>query len=221
MTLIEDCCEALGTTSDGRQAGSSGALSAFSTHSAHHISTGEGGMLLTRSPYYAARARRVRDWGRDMTQGYDGYTWLDAGLNLRPTDIAAALGLAQMKRLPGFIAARRANGNHLARMLVDLPFDMPAARPGDEPAWYCRPLLCDDRDDLIDAMTKAGVETRRLLCGNVARQPVAAGAGSPESWPAADDAYHRGLWLPVHPLLTPDDLDVITGTARQFWQGRR
>lgn len=221
MVLIEDCCEALGSTSNGRQAGSFGDLAAYSTHSAHHISTGEGGMLLASGLMLATRARRVRDWGRDMTQGYDGYTWLDAGLNLRPTDIAAALGLTQMKRLDGFIAARRANGNHLARMLVDLPFDMPAAHPCDEPAWYCLPLLTDDRDDFIKAMTAAGVETRRLLCGNVARQPVASGAGSPESWPAADDAYHRGLWLPVHPLLTPDDLDVITGTARQFWQGRR
>jgi dTDP-4-amino-4,6-dideoxygalactose transaminase len=221
MILIEDCCEALGSTSRGYQAGWFGDLAAFSTHSAHHISTGEGGMLLARTAEHAARARRVRDWGRDMTQGYDGYTWLDAGLNLRPTDIAAALGLAQMKRLDGFIAARRRNAAHLAGAMYGLPCQVPATRPEDAPAWYAQPLLCDDRDDLIAAMTKAGVETRRLLCGNVARQPVATGAGSPESWPVADDAYHRGLWLPVHPLLTRDDLDVITGTARQFWQGRR
>jgi CDP-6-deoxy-D-xylo-4-hexulose-3-dehydrase len=221
MILIEDCCEALGSTSKGYQAGWFGDLAAFSTHSAHHIAPGEGGMLLARNPEHAARARRIRDWGRDMTQGYDGYTWLDAGLNLRPTDIAAALGLAQMKRLGGFIKARRANAQHIAEGLTGLPCEVPAARHGDEPAWYCRPVLTDDRDDFIKAMTAAGVETRRLLCGNVARQPVASGAGSPDAWPAADDAYHRGLWLPVHPLLTPDDLDVITGTARQFWQGRR
>jgi CDP-6-deoxy-D-xylo-4-hexulose-3-dehydrase len=221
MILIEDCCEALGSTSGGFQAGSFGHLAAFSTHSAHHISTGEGGMLLTWDARHAARARRVRDWGRDMTQGYDGYTWLDAGLNLRPTDIAAALGLVQMKRLGGFIRARRANARHIAEGLAGLPCEVPAARHGDEPAWYCRPVLTDDRDDFIKAMTAAGVETRRLLCGNAARQPIAAGAGSPDSWPVADDAFHRGLWLPVHPLLGPDDLDVITGTARQFWQGRR
>ena len=221
MVLIEDCCEALGSTSHGRQAGSFGDLAAYSTHSAHHISTGEGGMLLASGPKLAARARRIRDWGRDMTQGYDGYTWLDAGLNLRPTDIAAALGLTQMKRLDGFIKARRDNENYITWSLQGLPCSVPSARPGDKPAWYARPVLCDDRDDLIAAMTKAGVETRRLLCGNVARQPVAQDAGSPESWPFADDAFHRGLWLPVHPLLTADDLDVITGTARQFWQGRR
>ena len=221
MVLIEDCCEALGSTSRGRLAGSFGDLAAFSTHSAHHISTGEGGMLLTYRPEYAARARRVRDWGRDMTQGYDGYTWLDAGLNLRPTDIAAALGLAQMKRLPGFIEARRANAGAIAEGLAGLPCEVPAARHGDDPAWYCRPVLTDDRDDFIDAMTAAGVETRRLLCGNAARQPAAQDAGGPQEWPAADDVYHRGLWLPVHPLLSADDVDVITGTARQFWQGRR
>src|SRR6185312_17187645 len=168
MVLIEDCCEALGSTSHGRQAGSFGDLAAYSTHSAHHISTGEGGMLLAAGPKLAARARRIRDWGRDMTQGYDGYTWLDAGLNLRPTDIAAALGLVQMKRLPGFIADRRANEEYLSADLAVLPFVLPRALPGDEPAWYARPLLCDERDDLIAAMTKAGVETRRLLCGNVA-----------------------------------------------------
>jgi perosamine synthetase len=220
MILIEDCCEALGSTSGGRQAGSFGDFAAFSTHSAHHISTGEGGMLLTFTGEDASRARQVRDWGRDMTQGYDGYTWLAAGLNLRPTDIAAALGLAQMERLPGFIAARKANARVLAGALEGLPCDVPAARYGDEPAWYCLPLLCGDRDDLIEAMTKAGVETRRLLCGNAARQPIAAGEGSPGSWPAADDAWRRGLWLPVHPLLTVDDLDVITAAARMFWQAR-
>ena len=220
MDLIEDCCEALGSVSGGRQAGAFGSLAAYSTHSAHHISTGEGGMLLARSPQHAARARRVRDWGRDMTQGYDGYTWLDAGLNLRPTDIAAALGLAQMKRLDGFIAARKANARVLAGALDGLPCRIPQAAAGDDPAWYARPLLCDDRDGLIAAMTAAGVETRRLLCGNAARQPIAAGEGSPGSWPVADDAWRRGLWLPVHPLLTVDDLDVITAAARMFWQAR-
>jgi perosamine synthetase len=220
MVLIEDCCEALGSTSQGRQAGSFGDLAAFSTHSAHHISTGEGGMLLARTAEHAARARRVRDWGRDMTAGYDGYTWLDLGLNLRPTDIAAALGLVQMGRLQGFIDKRRANEKHLADGLAGLPCDVPPAQRGDEPAWYARPVLCDARDGLIAAMGKAGVETRRLLCGNVTRQPAAKGAGPPSSWPVADNAYHRGLWLPVHPLLTPDDLDVIVAAARMFWQAR-
>ena len=215
MTLIEDCCEALGSTSGGQQAGSFGDLAAFSTHSAHHISTGEGGMLLARTAEHASRARRVRDWGRDMTQGYDGYAWLDAGLNLRPTDIAAALGLVQMGRLEGFIAARRANEKHLSGALAGLPCEMPAAKPGDDPAWYARPLLCDDRDGLEKHLAGAGVETRRLLCGNAARHPVTA-AGAPESWPAADNAWRRGVWLPVHPLVTKADLDTVTGAVREF-----
>ena len=217
MLLIEDCCEALGSMSGERQAGSIGRLAAFSTHSAHHISTGEGGMLLALSEEHAARARRVRDWGRDMTQGYDGYTWLDAGLNLRPTDIAAALGLVQMKRLPEFIEKRRANGNYLADALYGLPCEIPAPRDGDEPAWYCRPVLCDDRDALVKHLEASGVETRRLLCGNAARQPAVTAAGDPEAWPVADDAYHRGLWLPVHPRLTRRDLDTVAGAVREFW----
>lgn len=216
ILLIEDCCEALGSTSKGRQAGSFGDLAAFSTHSAHHISTGEGGMLLARSPERASRARRVRDWGRDMTQGYDGYAWLDAGLNLRPTDIAAALGLTQMGRLDGFIKARRANEKRLADRIWDLPCTLPAARDGDEPAWYCRPVLSGDRDALVKHLEAAGVETRRLLCGNAARHPVTA-AGDPSSWPVADDAYRRGLWLPVHPLLSERDVDAVAGAVREFW----
>lgn len=220
MTLIEDCCEALGTTSQGQQAGSFGDLAAFSTHSAHHISTGEGGMLLTRKREDAARARRVRDWGRDMGAGYDGYAFLEAGLNLRPTDIAAALGLCQMERLPGFIAARRANEKRLADGLAGLPCEVPAARRGDEPAWYARPLLCDDRDGLEKHMAAAGVETRRLLCGNAARQPAVAGAAEPREWPAADDAWRRGLWLPVHPLLSGDDADAVVSAAAGFWEAR-
>ena len=219
MTLIEDCCEALGSTSGGRQAGSFGELAAFSTHSAHHISTGEGGMLLARDSGNAARARMVRDWGRDMSHGYDGYSWLYAGLNLRPTDIAAALGLVQMERLDGFIRARRANEKRLADRIWDLPLTLPAVRDGDEPAWYCRPMLCNDRDALVKHLETSGVETRRLLCGNAARHPVTA-AGDPSSWPVADDAYHRGLWLPVHPLLSERDVDHVAGAVREFWWTR-
>lgn len=219
MALIEDCCEALGSTSGGKQAGSFGDLAAFSTHSAHHISTGEGGMLLAKRPEHAKRARIVRDWGRDMTQGYDGYAWLDAGLNLRPTDIAAALGLAQMDRLPGFIEARKTNGRIITDSLADLRCDIPLALPGDDPAWYCLPVLCDDRERLEKAMAAAGVETRRLLCGNAARHHVT-GAGDPVQWPAADDAWRRGLWLPVHPLLTVADLETIGGAAREALEAR-
>jgi dTDP-4-amino-4,6-dideoxygalactose transaminase len=175
ILLFEDCCEALGSTSQGKMAGSFGDASCFSTHSAHHISTGEGGMVCTSNEEFAQKIRQYRDWGRDISKGYDGYNFLFDGFNLRPTDIGSALGLVQFTRLPTFNASRRRNAE----------------------------------------VQEAQVETRRLLCGNLVRMPIANHRGSPGSFPGAEDAWNRGLWVPVHPSVTKDDLDTIIATARK------
>jgi dTDP-4-amino-4,6-dideoxygalactose transaminase len=215
MLLFEDCCEALGSTSKGRMAGSWGDASVFSTHAAHHISTGEGGMVCTSNEDFAQKVRQFRDWGRDVSKGYDGYNFIHEGFNLRPTDIGSALGLVQFDRLSGFNAARRNNAFTLSHVLRSLGCEVPVTHHGDYPAWYTQPVLTGLRDDLEIAMQEAQVETRRLLCGNLVRMPIANHRGSPGSFPGAEDAWHRGLWLPVHPSVTKDDLDTIIGAARK------
>lgn len=214
MVLLEDCCEALGSTHDGRMAGSFGDFAAFSTHNAHHIATGEGGMLLTRDLARSQKVRRLRDWGRDVSNGYDNYNFVDCGFNLRPTDIGSALGLVQFDRLPGFIEARYRNHVYLARRFSEFPgVSIPAAGPLDYAAWYTFPLLTERRDALEKAMTAAGVESRRLLCGNLVHMPIAAHKGEPSRFPGAERAWRQGLWLPVHPSVTREDLDVIVDAA--------
>jgi dTDP-4-amino-4,6-dideoxygalactose transaminase len=215
MILLEDCCEAMGSLSHGKMAGSFGDMAAFSTHSAHHISTGEGGMLLTSNQTYAKKIRELRDWGRDTTKGYDKYMFISTGFNLRPTDIGSALGLVQMDRLDGFIQARRANHEYLSSRFTDLGCKVPVAYRGDVPAWYTMPLLTDKRHTLETAMEKADVETRRLLCGSLVRMPIAEHKGSPTRFPNAEYAWKNGLWLPVHPSVTQKDLDTIVDAATE------
>jgi dTDP-4-amino-4,6-dideoxygalactose transaminase len=221
MLLFEDCCEALGSTLNGKQAGSFGDIAAFSTHSAHHISTGEGGMLLTSNQEFASRVRQYRDWGRDVSHGYDKYQFIHTGFNLRPTDIGSALGLVQMDRLDKFNQARRHNHDYLADMFTEygLGFDFPDKTPGTDPAWYTFPLLTNKRNTLEEAYREAGVETRRLLCGNLTRQPIASHKGVPERFTAAEDAWKRGMWIPVHPSVTQDDLDLMLEVAVETLHG--
>jgi len=215
MLLFEDCCEALGSSSKGKMAGAFGDASCFSTHAAHHISTGEGGMVCTSNEDFAQKVRQFRDWGRDVSKGYDGYNFIHQGFNLRPTDIGSALGLVQFDRLPLFNLARRNNAEVLSHALRSLGCEVPVTHDGDSPAWYTQPVLTGLRDDLETAMQEAQVETRRLLCGNLVRMPIAAHRGSPGHFPGAEDAWSRGLWLPVHPSVTKDDLATIVTTARK------
>jgi dTDP-4-amino-4,6-dideoxygalactose transaminase len=213
MILLEDCCEALGSTSQGQMAGSFGDFAAFSTHSAHHISTGEGGMLLTSDPQRAQHVRELRDWGRDIGKGYDKYQFIHTGFNLRPTDIGAALGLVQMDRLEDFNKSRRRNHAYLAEQFTRLGCKVPVAAAGDNPAWYTMPLLTGKRYTLEVALEDAQVETRRLLCGNLVRMPIANHKGYAERFPVAEDAWKNGLWVPVHPSVSEDDLKVIVDAA--------
>jgi CDP-4-dehydro-6-deoxyglucose reductase, E1 len=216
MLLIEDCCEALGSSSQGKKAGSYGDYAAFSTHSAHHISTGEGGMLLTKDAKRAQKVRQLRDWGRDTSHGYDKYNFIADGFNLRFTDIQAAIGLVQFDRLTGFNNIRIDNHAYLANMFrqyLGSAVQFPDDQQGDVVAWYTFPLLTEKRHSLEKAMGEADVETRRLLCGNLVRMPVANHKGLPERFPGAERAWQQGVWLPVHPSVSKADLGVIAAAA--------
>jgi dTDP-4-amino-4,6-dideoxygalactose transaminase len=221
--LIEDACEALGAVSDGVKAGNWGRVSATSTHAAHHISTGEGGLVFTDSDACYRKMRRLRDWGRsqghrDLDGYYPGYSFSEAGLNLHATDIQAAIGLVQLGRLDGFIFARRMNWAKLRLATRDLPFQVPRVDDGDEPSWYTFPLLTTHRDKLAEHLGSAGIETRPIVAGNMARQPVVADA-LPGRFPVADRVFREGLWMSVHPALTQDDLALIARTLRSFpWE---
>lgn len=222
LVLIEDICEALGAVADGTLAGNSGKLSATSTHAAHQISTGGGGLVFTDDRRAWEKMRRLRDWGRaygtaSLPGYYPNYVFTDAGLNLQATDIQAALGLVQLTRLGGFVAARRANWEVLREATRHLPFTVPRVDPGCAPSWYTFPLLTGERDKLALHLAERGIETRPIVAGNMARQPVS--PGDPGRFPVADRVFRDGLWVSVHPNLSAADVAHIAGSLREFFGG--
>jgi CDP-6-deoxy-D-xylo-4-hexulose-3-dehydrase len=200
LWLIEDCCDALGATYDGRQVGSFGDLGTLSFYPAHHITMGEGGAVFTDTPLLKRIVESFRDWGRDcycgpgedntchkrfcwqlgdLPQGYDHkYTYSHLGYNLKITDMQAACALAQMDRVDDFIAARKRNFAWLSDRLAGCTEQLilPHATPGSDPSWFGYPLTLQDgcgveRLDLLRHLDAQNVGTRLLFAGNLTRQP--------------------------------------------------
>ena len=220
LVLVEDFCEALGAQADTTLAGNFGDLSATSTHAAHQISTGGGGLVFTDDRRAWEKMRRLRDWGRaygtaTLPGYYPNYVFTDAGLNLQATDIQAALGLVQLTRLDKFVAARRANWEVLREATRHLPFTVPRVDPGCRPSWYTFPLLTGERDKLALHLAEHGIETRPIVAGNMARQPLS--AQDPARFPVADRVFREGLWVSVHPNLTAADVGHIAESLCGFF----
>jgi len=201
LWLIEDCCDALGSKLDGRCVGTFGDLATLSFYPAHHITTGEGGAVLTNNKALLRIARSFRDWGRDcycdtgknntcgkrfsqqfgaLPFGYDHkYVYSHIGYNLKLTDIQAAIGYAQLNKLDGFIKARRKNWLMLREALH--PFGdmliLPETPPNSEPSYFGFVITVREdahfsRNELTGFLEQAGIETRNLFCGNLVRQPA-------------------------------------------------
>ena len=205
LWLIEDCCDALGSTYQGKMVGTFGDLATVSFYPAHHITMGEGGAVVTDSPLLKTLAESFRDWGRDcwcdpgkentcgkrfqwqlggLPEGYDHkYTYSHIGYNLKMTDMQAALGLSQLDRLPQFIASRKKNFRYLYdRMKThEDVLILPESHPHADPSWFGFPLAVREdapfsRNDLIEALESRQIATRLLFGGNLVRQPAYQGA---------------------------------------------
>ena len=227
LWLIEDCCDAFGSTHLGRSVGSFGHIGTLSFYPAHHITTGEGGAVFTDDPVLARAIESFRDWGRDcycapgkdntcgkrfdwqlgeLPCGYDHkYTYSHAGYNLKITDMQAALGVAQIARLDQFIAARRRNFAHLRQRLSACEefLILPEATPNSEPSWFGFLLTLKEnapctRVDLLRYLDQNKIGTRLLFAGNVTRQP-----------------YMKGREYRIAGTLT----NANTITERSFWIG--
>jgi CDP-4-dehydro-6-deoxyglucose reductase, E1 len=200
LRLVEDACDALGSLWRGRPAGSFGDMATLSFYPAHHVTTGEGGAVLTDRPNLVKAVESLRDWGRDcwcapgrentcgkrfawqfgeLPAGYDHkYVYSHAGYNLKMTDLQAAIGYAQTARLAAFGAARRRNYARLREGLADLQdlLVLPEPTAGADPSWFGFPItLRDDapfeRVEVVRHLESRGVATRQLMAGNLARQP--------------------------------------------------
>jgi CDP-4-dehydro-6-deoxyglucose reductase, E1 len=201
LWLIEDCCDALGSTWKGRRVGTFGDIATVSFYPAHHITMGEGGAVLTDKPNLQVLIESFRDWGRDcwchtgkdntcgkrfewqlgsLPCGYDHkYTYSHIGYNLKATDMQAALGLSQIEKLPRFIESRKENFRHLHSALKPLEdvLMLPEATPGSDPSWFGFPIgirrnASFTREELIRALDAQKIGTRLLFGGNLLRQPA-------------------------------------------------
>jgi CDP-6-deoxy-D-xylo-4-hexulose-3-dehydrase len=201
LWLIEDCCDALGSTYHGRKVGTFGDIATLSFYPAHHITTGEGGAVLTNKPVLETLIESFRDWGRDcwcetgkdntcgkrfewqlgsLPCGYDHkYTYSHIGYNLKATDMQAALGASQLMKLPEFIARRKQNFCYLHAALAGLEefLVLPRATPHSDPSWFGFAIgVREDarfrREDVIRALESNKIGTRLLFGGNLVRQPA-------------------------------------------------
>jgi CDP-6-deoxy-D-xylo-4-hexulose-3-dehydrase len=247
LWLIEDCCDALGATYQGRQVGTFGDLATVSFYPAHHITMGEGGAVLTSQPRLKRLVESFRDWGRDcwcdpgkdntcgkrfdwqlgdLPHGYDHkYIYSHIGYNLKLTDLQAAVGVAQLEKVDGFVAARRANFARLHAGLADLAdlFVLPQATPGSEPSWFGYPLAVRegapfDRRALVDYLHRNKIGTRQIFGGNLLRQPAYAGVRHRRLGALANSDFvmNQALWVGVYPGLSPAMIDFMVEAFHTF-----
>ena len=240
LWLIEDCCDAIGSEYHGRKVGTFGDLSTASFYPAHHITMGEGGAVMTNSPQLKTLVESFRDWGRDcwcdpgkdntcgkrfewqlggLPCGYDHkFTYSHIGYNLKATDMQAAVGVAQLKKLPGFIQARRQNFCKLYDGLSDLTefLILPEATAGSEPSWFGFPIAVREgapftRNQVSGELESRLIATRLLFGGNLVKQPAYQDVSRRIASPLTntDFTMNQVFWIGVFPGLRPEMLDYI------------
>lgn len=199
LTIVEDCCEALGATYNERPVGSFGKAATWSFFFSHQMTTMEGGMITTGDKSLADRLRSMRSHGWARHQG-DKHTFIEHGFNLRPTEVSAAIGLVQLQKLGGMNKLRAENRAAFVNLLDGLgAVSFPAVPVGARPSWFGLPMLVhDDRDGLMRHLEWSGVETRPILGGNLARQPAFSEFRF-RHVPGADYVHDHGLYIGLHP----------------------
>lgn len=251
LWLIEDCCDALGATYKGKKVGAFGQICTTSFYPAHHITMGEGGCVLTSDPQLKTLLESFRDWGRDcwcdpgrddtccrrfdwqlgdLPYGYDHkYTYSHIGYNLKATDMQAAVGLAQLQKLPGFIETRKRNFGVLYDGLKGLEesFILPEATPGSDPSWFGFPMAVRDgapftRDQLIRHLDACKIGTRLLFGGNLVRQPAYKGLNQRVigDLPNSDFIMRNAFWIGLYPGISDDMLAYMISSIADFCRGR-
>ena len=232
MALIEDNCDSLGSKHQGKMTGTLGDLATQSFYPAHHITTGEGGAVLTSSPVLRKIVESLRDWGRScwcdpgkdntcgkrfstdlprLPPGYDHkYTYSRIGYNLKSTDLQAAIGVAQLARLPAFAQARKDNFDSLRSGLCDLEdvIIIPQPTVGSKPNWFGFPITLRaglSRNLVVRYLEDKKVATRLLFAGNILRQPGYTDIKRRKAGPLknTDIVVAKTFWVGVWPGITP------------------
>lgn len=251
LWLVEDCCDAIGATYNGKKVGTYGDIATCSFYPAHHITMGEGGAVLMNSPSLKKVTESLRDWGRDcwcdpgkddscgkrfgwqlgtLPFGYDHkYTYSRIGYNLKVTDMQAAVGVAQLKKVGEFVAARRHNYDLLHEGLSDLQqyFRLPEATPNSEPSWFGFPIAVQpeagfSREDLLKHLAVKKIGTRLLFAGNLIHQPAYKNCEYRVVGDLANSDFvmNQVFWLGVYPGLSHEAIDYMIKSVREFTVGK-
>jgi CDP-6-deoxy-D-xylo-4-hexulose-3-dehydrase len=252
LWLVEDCCDAVGSTYDGKLVGTFGDLATTSFYPAHHITMGEGGAVLGDAPLLKTIVESFRDWGRDcwcdpgkantcgkrfefdlgqLPHGYDHkYIYSHIGYNLKMTDMQASVGVAQLKKLPQFIAARQRNYSTLRAGLHDLQefFILPEATPNSEPSWFGFPMMVRpdgplSRAEVIRFLEERKIANRTLFGGNLVRQPAYIDVQYRKvgDLPNSDLVMNQLFWIGVYPGITREMLQYTIETFHELPGKRR
>lgn len=239
LWLIEDTCESLGARYSGRPVGTFGDFGTFSFYFSHHITTIEGGMVVTRTDECAEllRCMRAHGWARDLKSADTiaskhsdldpRFLFVNTGFNLRPTEINGAFGIEQLKKLERFNGHRNQAANCWLNLFSDLSerglmVPMQIAESA-HPAWFGFPVVCDcpeTRNGLREHLTRWGVETRPIICGNMARQPAMNHIRHRvhAELKGADRIMDCGLYWGIHPQMTADDLTYVAQVVHGYFE---
>lgn len=246
--FIEDSCDALGSTYKGKLVGSFGHVATFSFYPAHQITMGEGGAVVTNNPFVHMAIRQFRDWGRDcwcgtgednacrrrfqwklgdLPYGYDHkYIYSQIGYNLKLTDMQAAIGLAQLKKLPAFIKKRKQTFQKLLNGLRKYEdyFIFSEAEKHSEPCWFGFTIVVKDtapftKVELVGYLENHKIATRSLFGGNLAKQPAYLGRKDIKivgKLTNSDKIMNDGFWIGVYPGITDQMTNYVLKVFKEF-----
>jgi CDP-6-deoxy-D-xylo-4-hexulose-3-dehydrase len=250
LWLIEDSCDALGSTYRGQRTGSFGDTATVSFYPAHHITTGEGGVVFVKSPLVQKQVESFRDWGRDcycetgcdntcfkrfewqlgdLPAGYDHkYIYSHIGYNLKATDMQAALGVTQLAKLDYFIEKRKENFNYLRSALSKVEgLSVAVATENSDPSWFGCPITLDpahpvNREELLRFLDSRKIGTRLLFAGNILKQPAYKNIDFRVvgDLKNTDVVMKRSFWVGVYPGLTKPMLDYVIESITDFMTGK-
>jgi CDP-4-dehydro-6-deoxyglucose reductase, E1 len=248
LWVVEDCCDAVGSTVDGKMVGTFGDIATVSFYPAHHMTMGEGGAVLTNNSRLFVAARSIRDWGRDcycepgqsntcgrrfnqqhgdLPFGYDHkYVYSHIGYNLKVTDMQAAIGLAQLKKLDSFIEKRRSNYSKLYNGLKQYSnfFKFPSVAKGVNPSWFGFPITLQtklfSRNEIVQYLEEHKIMTRLLFAGNLTKQPAFSEVNYRVigNLTHTDQVMENTFFVGVYPGITDEMIGYMLQTFDKFFK---